>query len=152
DSHKDWTRDKAGPTVRDDNYLTEWDDRDGKDQYPVTSVSWFAADAYCRAYDKRLPTETEWEFAARAGTNTTYWWGDDMDPSRANNSHKATTAVDDPRHMNPWGLYDMLGNVQEWTSSSYVGKYFSGRKADPTGKDRRILRGGSWACTGRRCL
>jgi formylglycine-generating enzyme required for sulfatase activity len=96
-----------------------------------------------------LPSEEQWEYACRADSATVYWWGDDFDPARANVNHTdqknlgdkdGTTPVD--RYLpNPWGLYDMNGNVWEWTASPW-----RERDAAP-GQDNpwvRVVRGGSW--------
>ena len=92
----------------------------------------------------RLPTEAEWEFACRAGTQTAYHFGDAFDPKLANNG-SATVAV---RSLppNPWGLYEMHGNVYEWCED-WFGDYPAGPVIDPVGLDtgvRRVLRGGGW--------
>lgn len=93
-----------------------------------------------------LPSEEEWEYACRADTLGAYWWGDKPDDSRANwsRNHKGTTPVD---HYppNPWGLYDMHGNVGEWTASPW-----RERLGEATGSRNfeapiaNVVRGGSW--------
>ncbi|PIR00333.1 MAG: hypothetical protein COV66_07570 [Nitrospinae bacterium CG11_big_fil_rev_8_21_14_0_20_45_15] len=101
---------------------------------PVEEVTWHEAKAYCEKIGKRLPTEWEWEFAARAGSTTAYYWGDEYDGAYAwtgNNSDNTTHPVGQKK-PNRFGLYDMAGNVWEWTSSNYEG----GGKV--------VLRGGSW--------
>lgn len=152
DTNESWAWDKAAPDMRDDNYLHEWYEHIGKEKHPVTSVSWYAASAFCKWIGGRLPSEVEWEYAARARTSSTYWWGPDFDPNHANHNLDGTVEVGDPRHLNPWGLSDMLGNVQEWTASEYLGMHKLDRKEDPSGKHRRVLRGGSWMCSDRGCL
>jgi sulfatase modifying factor 1 len=97
-----------------------------------------------------LPSEAEWEYACRADTPTAYWWGDEPDDSRANwnENNKGTTPVD--RYPpNPWGLYDMHGNVWEWTSSPWRERFGEslGDSAGPPGQEdllARVVRGGSW--------
>lgn len=115
--------------------------------YPVTGVTWFAARAYCAWAGKRLPTEAEWEFAARAGTNTSYWWGEQWDKSRAvGGGANGAQPAGDPLRSNPWGLEDMLGNVWEWTNSlnrPYPYRPDDGRE-DPNSTEPRVMRGGEW--------
>ena len=129
--------------------------------HPVEMVSWEDAQEFIKLLNAsqsehtyRLPTEAEWEYAARAGTKTTYWFdGDKIDDHawHMGNSGDRTHAVSNPKHANPWGLYDMLGNVWEWTQDWYGAYPKPGllRKTttDPTGPARgsvRVIRGGSW--------
>lgn len=101
-----------------------------------------------------LPTEAQWEYAARAGTTTAYWWGDEPDGQRANmdidnskdwDGENGTSPVD--RYPpNPWGLHDMHGNVWEWCADDQR-PYADRAERDPTGStggDARVVRGGSW--------
>ena len=134
------------------------DDGDwGRGTRPVINVSWIDATAYTtwlsdetgKTY--RLPTEAEWEYAARAGTETDYWWGNDIGSHQANcknecgDSFEYTAPVGsfDP---NPWGLHDTAGNVWEWVQDWYD-YYNSGSIQNPTGPntgDSRLIRGGGW--------
>jgi len=103
----------------------------------------------------RLPSEAEWEYAARAGTSTQYWWGDDIGSNRANGletgspwSGEQTSPVGS-FEPNPFGVYDTAGNVWEWVQDLWHGNY-NGAPADGSawevGGDggRRVIRGGSW--------
>jgi formylglycine-generating enzyme required for sulfatase activity len=119
-------------------------------QQPVVNVSWHDALAYCRWVGGRLPTEAEWECAARAGTSGRFWWGDEMDVASAwfqGNAGGQTRQVGLKR-ANPWGFVDMLGNVWEWGADCYSDDYYaSSPPEDPRGPStgsNRILRGGSW--------
>jgi formylglycine-generating enzyme required for sulfatase activity len=119
----------------------------------------------------RLPTEAEWEYAARAGTTNPFSWGDTIDCDKAmygNNSIKHNVCqlyikslelqIDAPAPVksyqpNPWGLYDMHGNVWEWCMD-WFGEYKKNSVTDPKGPDSgtmRIRRGGSWFKHGHSC-
>jgi formylglycine-generating enzyme required for sulfatase activity len=96
-----------------------------------------------------LPTESEWEYACRAGTTTVYSWGSSIATSNANYDQSGIGQTRDVGQYaaNPWGFYDMHGNVREWTADWYQAAYPSGTVTDPTGPasgSRRVLRGGSW--------
>jgi formylglycine-generating enzyme required for sulfatase activity len=96
----------------------------------------------------RLPTEAEWEYACRAGTTTAYSTGNNVLPSQANFNNNITDPVGS-YPQNPWGLYDMHGNVWEWCWDIY-GHYSAGTHTDPKGPSSgstHVTRGGSWAST-----
>ncbi|MEZ5997806.1 MAG: SUMF1/EgtB/PvdO family nonheme iron enzyme [Hyphomonas sp.] len=127
-------------------------DRDfGRGAQPVIGVSWYDAGAYAtwlsrktgRSY--RLPTEAEWEYAARAGTTTPYWWGENFDPAIAPVN---APVPPDTLAANPFGLKAMLGNAREWVEDCYINNYTtapSGGSAQHDGDcARRVLRGGAW--------
>lgn len=92
--------------------------------HPANCVNWYAARAWCASQGMRLPTEAEWEHAARAGTTTAYWWGEAFDPTRAvacaTQGCEATepVALEGPR-CNAWGVCDVSGNVWEWTRTTW---------------------------------
>ncbi len=126
------------------------DDRGwGRDNRPVIMVSWHDAVAYTEWLSKqtsqtyRLPTEAEWEYAARAGTETDYWWGNDIDETKANYDSNSTTPVGD-YEANYFGLYETSGNVWEWTCSEYEDKYNGKEKQCVTKAESLSFRGGSW--------
>ena len=110
-----------------------------------------------------LPTEAEWEYACRAGTTTAYSWGNDINSSRANynwdggpndgNDSKQTVNIGQ-FSANPWGFFDMQGNVWEWVSD-WKANYLTGAQTDPEGPasgSLRVLRGGSWYDGGTTCV
>ena len=125
------------------------------EEQPVVMISWLGADAFRKWLSKkegreyRLPTEAEWEYCARAGTTTAYYWGNDLSPSDpyawyGSNSGGATHPVAG-KLPNAWGLYDMAGNCWEWTSDWYATERAGG--TDPRGPSSgsaRVFRGGSW--------
>jgi formylglycine-generating enzyme required for sulfatase activity len=137
------------------------DDRGwGRDNRPVIYVSWNDAVAYTEwlstqtGLQYRLPTEAEWEYAARAGTETDYWWGNEIGKNRANFrdsgsewSGKQTSPVGS-FEPNPFGLYDTVGNVWEWVRDWYDSSYYSNSPPhDPKGPTygrSRVLRGCAW--------
>lgn len=118
----------------------------GFENYPVTWVSWYGADAYCRFHHKRLPTEAEWEKAARGTDGRRYPWGDEFDPARANAGGVLTGTVpvgSYPDGVSPYGLYDMAGNVWEWVADWYEPYPGSDYRSPFFGK-YKVVRGGSW--------
>jgi formylglycine-generating enzyme required for sulfatase activity len=146
-----WLSNQGWNKVKDANWRNPYFDQ--TDKHPVVCVSWNDAVAYTEwlstqtGQQYHLPTEAEWEYAARAGTETDYWWGNDIDKTKANynNNLGRTSPVGDYKH-NPFGLYDILGNVWEWTYSEYEDKY-NGKEKECISKNSNknlVLRGGSW--------
>ena len=121
----------------------------GGGKRPVINVGWEDANAYCAWLGQgyRLPTEAEWEYAARAGTTTRYSLGDDITTQQVNFSNVLAKTADVGSYpANPWGLLDMHGNVWEWVADWY-GDYPAGAATDPEGPTNgpfRVVRGGSW--------
>jgi formylglycine-generating enzyme required for sulfatase activity len=147
----------------------------GHEGHPVVCMSHHNAMEYCRWLSRvtgksyRLPTEAEWEYAARAGTATAYSFGDDpaklddyawyKNNSPTEEKPRGTTYKVGTKKPNPWGLYDMYGNVAEWCVDHYDSKIYALRKGITLGPvllptDKRfshVVRGGSWADTADRC-
>jgi sulfatase modifying factor 1 len=156
----------------------------GKDNHPVVHVAYEDVMAYCQWVGKRLPTEAEWEFASRGGADQErYSWGNEFNPKgkwMANTfqgSFPVRNLVDDGFEKsspvksfehNEYGLYDMIGNVWEWTSDWYDAKYFQslaagGIAVNPRGPEKpfdpnepysmkRVTKGGSYLCASNYCV
>lgn len=133
----------------------------GQDGYPAISMTEHAALKFCQwlsaqtGHFYRLPTEAEWEYAARAGTSTAWFWGDDESKLGDyawffDNSDGKSQPIG-KKKPSPWGLYDIYGNVAEWTLDQYSDNWYAGLAAgavspfnQPTLQYPRVVRGGSW--------
>lgn len=123
----------------------------GRGARPVITVSWNDAQAYVKwlsgktGKTYRLPTEAEWEYAARGGTTTAYWWGDRYESNRAPRGKTEETGAGDP---NGFGLYNVTGNAAEWAQDCYVNSFAAapkdGSAVGGSGGCQRVLRGGGW--------
>jgi iron(II)-dependent oxidoreductase len=117
-------------------------------RHPAVGISWFEAKAFCEWQGKRLPTEAEWEKAARGGREGfAFPWGDTPDHARANYEGQGTLPVGS-YPQNDYGLFDMSGNVWEWVAdwfdAGYYGKSPEGNPAGPDSGQEKVLRGGSY--------
>jgi len=133
----------------------------GRNQRPIINVSWDDARAYAAwlssqtGHRYRLPSESEWEYAARAGTTQPYWWGHQPDTNRANcwgcgsQWDGVKTAPVGSFPPNPWGIYDTSGNVFEWVADcmhkSYDDAPVNGSSWQQADCTERVIRGGSWS-------
>lgn len=159
-----WKKGNIKPEYGNQNYLKNWVNDTypkGEENFPITYITWYSAMAYAQWIGKRLPSEAEWEFAAKSGKDQLieYPWGnDDPDLTKANYIKSgighATKVGSYPSNMN--GIYDLAGNVWEYCLDEWNNNYYShSSKSNPvSGRDslinyllvkkRRVIRGGSW--------
>jgi len=158
-----WQPNHIPHELHNSNYLKHWTETNtftNKADHPVVNVSWYAAVAYCRWAGKRLPTEAEWEHAARGGVNGLFPWGNQpVDATRVNSTGigPRTTSPVGKRPANGYGLFDMVGNVWQFLADQWE-RYPSTPQNNPVAggslfldgtsflevKTRRVIRGGSF--------
>ncbi|MGE4520652.1 MAG: formylglycine-generating enzyme family protein [Desulfobacteraceae bacterium] len=162
DTGVDWKDDDC-PIKKNSSYSLSGNKFGQSDKQPMVEISWHGAKKFADWLSKkdgityRLPTEAEWEYAARAGTTTAYCFGDNSgslgnyawyDDNSGSKTHEAGL-----KKPNKLGLYDMHGNVWEWCED-WFGDYPSGHVTDPSGPGSgsyRVLRGGGWSDSARSC-
>ena len=171
DANPKWSKANIDKRFHNEGYLSLWEGdtySSGKGNHPVEGINWYAAMAYAKWKGKRLPTEAEWEKAARGGLEgQKYPWGNSMDPTKANYSAEEGSTPEGSTPVgtyppNGYGLYDIVGNVAEWCLDRYIPFFYevSPRRNPVAGVgeishlmdnftymgewSRRVIRGGSY--------
>ena len=163
DANPEWQPDRVPRQLQNGNYLKHWSEPDvvsKKADHPVVNVTWYAAIAYCQWVDKRLPTEAEWEYAARGGRNALFPWGNEpADSTRTNfsGSSLGSTSPVGKYPANGYGIFDMAGNVWQFLADEWKAYPSAPQKTPVAGgnlfrhgldflqvKTRRVIRGGSF--------
>ncbi len=150
-------------TAENENSFVQFDSQnyfvgEFQQDIPVVGVTWFGAQAYCEAIGRRLPTEAEWEYAARGSAGNIYPWGNTWNFNFARTSEPQRLLApyetgSNPGNLSPFTIYDLAGNVEEWVFDWYFADEYNRVSAqgspvlDPTGSPTgtdRVIRGGSW--------
>jgi len=123
------------------------------DKLPVTFVSWFDADGFCRWAGKRLPTEMEWEKAARGAQGNEFPWGAEWGAGKSNSGDESwddgvAPVGSYPTDKSPFNVYDLAGNVSEWVADWYKPYPGSDYKSDDFGTQYKVIRGAAWGREG----
>jgi len=169
DKNPEWQKKNIAIGLTNGKYLSDWDGSEfprSKRDFPVIFITWYAAEAYCRWVGGRLPTEAEWDLAARGGlSGKVFPWGDEpADKSRANFSASSIGAATKVGRYSPngYGLFDMAGNVWEFTADEWAnypttsilldnpiagGDLFDKGDSYLRVTSRRVIRGGSWGAS-----
>ena len=116
---------------------------EGRLTYPMQGVSWFEADAYCLWLGKRLPTEFEWEKAARGLEGNLYVWGNEFKRENGNFGKTVVPPAKQPKDLSEFGISELNGNVSEWTASWYQPYKGSSFKDPNFGEKYKVIRGGA---------
>lgn len=149
DAKSEWGPGRIPADLDNGDYLRHWrtaNEIERNGDHPVVNMNWYAAVAYCQWAGKRLPSEAEWEYAARGGLSGLFPWGDEpADKARANygGSGLRTTSPVGTYPANPYGLFDMAGNVWEFLADEWQ-PYSAKPQRNPVAGDDRFLNGSTF--------